>query len=99
MEGKRREIKGKVLGNNMMKEMDNEMIMNYERKGEMKVGKRIMVNGRVIDEGKRKVKGELMELWKENEGGRYRKKKEKYIEEIDKNLGGVGRKIKDEKGY
>ncbi len=52
LEGTRSEITGPVFGHNMLNELDNDLILNYARPGEMPVGPRILVHGRVLDEGK-----------------------------------------------
>lgn len=99
LEGTRSEITGPVFGHNMLNELDNDLILNYARPGEMPVGPRILVHGRVLDEGNRPVPGALLEFWQANAGGRYRHKKETYLAAIDPNFGGVGRTITDENGY
>ncbi|MGV6904711.1 MULTISPECIES: protocatechuate 3,4-dioxygenase subunit beta [unclassified Brucella] len=99
LEGTRSEITCPVFGHNMLNELDNDLILNYARPGEMPVGPRILVHGRVLDEGNRPVPGALLEFWQANAGGRYRHKKETYLADIDPNFGGVGRTITDENGY
>nr|WP_313011516.1 hypothetical protein [Brucella intermedia] len=83
----------------MLHELDNDLILNYARPGEMPIGPRILVHGRVLDESSRPVPGALLEFWQANAGGRYRHKKETYLAAIDPNFGGVGRTITDENGY
>jgi len=99
LEGTKSEITGPVFGHGMLNELDNDLIRNYARPGEMPVGPRILVHGRVLDESNRPVPGALLEFWQANAGGRYRHKKETYLAAIDPNFGGVGRTITDENGY
>lgn len=99
LEGTKSEIAGPVFGHNMLHELDNDLILNYARPGEMPIGPRILVHGRVLDESNRPVPGALLEFWQANAGGRYRHKKETYLAAIDPNFGGVGRTITDENGY
>ena len=99
LEGTISEITGPVFGHNMLHELDNDLILNYARPGEMPIGPRILVHGRVLDESSRPVPGALLEFWQANAGGRYRHKKETYLAAIDPNFGGVGRTITDENGY
>ncbi|WGG62155.1 protocatechuate 3,4-dioxygenase subunit beta [Brucella intermedia] len=99
LEGTKSEITGPVFGHNMLHELDNDLILNYARPGEMPIGPRILVHGRVLDESNRPVPGALLEFWQANAGGRYRHKKETYLAAIDPNFGGVGRTITDENGY
>jgi protocatechuate 3,4-dioxygenase beta subunit len=82
----------------MLNPLDNDLIMNYARPGEMPIGPRILVHGRVLDERGKAVDGVLVEFWQANAGGRYRHKKETYLAAIDPNFGGVGRTITDEDG-
>jgi len=99
LEGTKSEITGPVFGHGMLNPLDNDLILNYARPGEMPVGPRILVHGRVLDERGRGVGGALVEFWQANAGGRYRHKKESYLAAIDPNFGGVGRTITDENGY
>lgn len=99
LEGTTTELTGPVFGHNMIGSHDNDLIVNYARPGEMAIGQRLLVHGRVLDERGRGVPGALLEFWQANAGGRYRHKKETYLAAIDPNFGGVGRTITDEDGY
>ena len=92
------EITGPVFGHNMLNELDNDLILNFAKPGEMPIGERIIVHGRVLDENARPVPGALLEFWQANAGGRYRHKKETYLAPLDPNFGGCGRTITDENG-
>lgn len=98
LEGTTTELTGPVFGHNMIGPYDNDLIVNYARPGEMAIGQRLLVHGRVLDERGRGVPGALLEFWQANAGGRYRHKKETYLAAIDPNFGGVGRTITDEDG-
>lgn len=98
LEGTTTELTGPVFGHNMLGPYDNDLIVNYARPGEMAIGQRLLVHGRVLDERGRGVPGVLVEFWQANAGGRYRHKKETYLAAIDPNFGGVGRAITDEDG-
>lgn len=95
----RTEITGPAFGHNMLGPLDNDLILNYARPGEMAIGPRILVHGRVLDERGRGVANTLVEFWQANAGGRYRHKKEGYMAPLDPNFGGVGRTISDEDGF
>jgi protocatechuate 3,4-dioxygenase beta subunit len=99
LEGTTTELTGPVFGHNLLGPYDNDLIVNYARPGEMAIGQRLLVHGRVLDERGRGVAGVLVEFWQANAGGRYRHKKETYLAAIDPNFGGVGRTITDEDGY
>ena len=90
---------GPVFGHDMLGPLDNDLILNFAQPGEMAIGPRIIVQGRVLDEAGRPVPGALVELWQANAGGRYRHKKESYLAPLDPNFGGCGRVITDEQGW
>ena len=89
---------GPVFGHNMLGEHDDDLIVNYAKSGEMPIGERIIVHGRVLDEFGRGVPGALVEVWQANAGGRYRHARETYIAPLDPNFGGCGRTITGEDG-
>ncbi|HBM39818.1 MAG TPA: protocatechuate 3,4-dioxygenase subunit beta [Sulfitobacter sp.] len=89
---------GPVFGHNMLGALDNDLILNYAAEGEMAIGQRIIVHGRVLDQNGRGVPGVLLEFWQANAGGRYRHKKEGYLAPLDPNFGGCGRTVTDESG-
>ncbi|MDH6265026.1 protocatechuate 3,4-dioxygenase beta subunit [Rhizobium sp. SG_E_25_P2] len=99
LDGTKSEITGPVFGHNMLNELDNDLIVNFAKPGEMAIGQRILVHGRVLDERGKGVAGALVEFWQANAGGRYRHKKETYLAPLDPNFGGFGRTITDEDGY
>lgn len=84
---------GPVFGHDVLGPLDNDLILNFAQPGEMAIGPRILVHGRVQDEFGRPVAGALMEVWQANAGGRYRHKKETYLAPLDPNFGGCGRVI------
>lgn len=99
LEGTKVKLRARYSGHSMLHKLDNDLILNYARPGEMPIGPRILVHGRVLDESSRPVPCALLEFWQANAGGRYRHKKETYLAAIDPNFGGVGRTVTDENGY
>ncbi len=93
------EITGPVFGHGDVDPIDNDLILNYAKPGEMPIGERIIVHGRVLDENARPVPNTLVEVWQANAGGRYRHKKDTYLAPIDPNFGGCGRTLTDAEGY
>ena len=89
---------GPVFGHNQLGALDNDLILNFAKPGEMPIGERIIVHGRVLDEAGRPVPNALVEFWQANAGGRYRHKKDTYLAPLDPNFGGCGRTITDEAG-
>ena len=92
------EITGPVFGHAMIGEKDNDLITNFAKPGEMAIGQRIIVHGRILDENGRGVPNTLVEFWQANAGGRYRHAREGYMAPLDPNFGGCGRTITDEDG-
>ncbi|WP_223422532.1 protocatechuate 3,4-dioxygenase subunit beta [Tateyamaria pelophila] len=89
---------GPVFGHDILGPLDNDLILNFAQPGEMAIGQRTIVHGRVLDENGRGVPGALLEFWQANAGGRYRHKKEGYLAPLDPNFGGCGRTITDDQG-
>lgn len=87
---------GPVFSSDILGKLDNNLIENYT--GEMAIGERIIVHGRVLDENSRPVPGALVEVWQANAGGRYRHKNDGYQAPLDPNFGGCGRTITGEDG-
>ncbi|MBC7181704.1 MAG: protocatechuate 3,4-dioxygenase subunit beta [Roseovarius sp.] len=87
---------GPVFGQDMLREHDNNLIINYT--GKEAIGERIIVYGRLLDEAGRPVPNALIEIWQANAGGRYRHKKDTYLAPLDPNFGGCGRTITDDQG-
>jgi protocatechuate 3,4-dioxygenase beta subunit len=61
-------------------------------------GERIVVAGRLLDEGARPVPGALIELWQANAAGRYRHAKDDHPAPLDPNFTGAGRAVTDADG-
>lgn len=99
LENSMSEITGPTFGHKDIDPIDNDLILNYARDGEMPIGERIIVHGRVLDENARPVPNTLVEIWQANAGGRYRHKKDTYLAPIDPNFGGCGRTLTDDQGY
>lgn len=92
------EMTGPVFGHHQLGPLDGDLILNFAKPGEMPIGQRIIVHGRVQDENGRGVPGALLEVWQANAGGRYRHAKESYLAALDPNFGGCGRVLTGEDG-
>lgn len=90
---------GPVFDHDLLGPLDDDLILNFAEPGEMALGPRIIVHGRVLDETGRGVPHALIEVWQANAGGRYRHKKEGYLAPLDPNFGGCGRVMTDNEGY
>jgi protocatechuate 3,4-dioxygenase, beta subunit len=62
------------------------------------IGERIVVTGRVLDGAGRPVRGQLVEIWQANAGGRYLHKRDQHPSPIDPNFTGVGRCLTTDDG-
>lgn len=62
------------------------------------LGERIVVSGRVLDEGGRPVRGALIEVWQANAAGRYLHKNDQHDAPLDTNFSGCGRVLTDQHG-
>jgi protocatechuate 3,4-dioxygenase beta subunit len=62
------------------------------------LGERIVVTGRVLDEGGEPVRGALIEVWQANAAGRYQHKNDGHNAPLDPNFSGCGRALTDSEG-
>ena len=62
------------------------------------IGERITVSGRILDGDGRPVRGQLVEIWQANAGGRYVHKRDQHPAPIDPLFTGVGRCLTDDDG-
>lgn len=92
------ELAGPVFGADDVGPLDGDLIRNAARPGELAIGPRIIVHGRVLDEAGRGVPGALLEIWQANAGGRYRHARDGYLAPLDPNFAGCGRVLTDEAG-
>jgi protocatechuate 3,4-dioxygenase beta subunit len=61
-------------------------------------GQRIIVTGRVLDEGGRAIRDTLVEVWQANAAGRYAHAVDQHAAPLDPNFTGAGRCITDAEG-
>lgn len=89
---------GPVFGHDILGPRDADLIHNFAAPGQSAIGPRIVVQGRLMDQGGRGIAGALIEVWQANAGGRYRHRKEGYLAPLDPNFGGCGRVITGQDG-
>ena len=87
------ELTGPVFGRDAIGPLDHDLT----RQGEP-VGQRIVVAGRVLDEGGRPVPDTLVEVWQANAAGRYAHKVDQWNGPLDVNFTGAGRTMTDGDG-
>ncbi len=77
--------------------LDHDLTTNAVKNG-APIGERIVVSGRVLDEGGRPVRNTLVEIWQANAAGRYVHKGDQHDAPLDPNFLGAGRCLTDEEG-
>ncbi len=86
-----------VYGHDRIAPIDHDLTRNAVRNG-APLGERIIVTGRVLDEGGRPVPHTLVEIWQANAAGRYIHKVDQHDAPIDPNFLGAGRCLTDADG-
>jgi len=89
------ELTGPLLGEGMVGELDTDLTRQHD--GEP-LGQRIIVHGRVLDDGGRPVPRTLVEVWQANAAGRYAHAVDRHPAPLDPNFSGVGRCLTDAAG-
>jgi protocatechuate 3,4-dioxygenase beta subunit len=86
---------GPVFGPSEIGPSDDDLTAQHEN---APLGERIVVSGRVVDEGGRPVRGALIEVWQANAAGRYLHKMDQHNAPLDPNFTGCGRTLTDAAG-
>ncbi len=86
---------GPVFGQDMVRESERDLTAQHA--GEP-LGERILISGRLLDEGGKPVRGALIEVWQANAAGRYKHKMDQHRAPLDPNFNGFGRTLTDAEG-
>ena len=86
---------GPVFGQSTVAPTDSDLTAQHAG---APLGERIVVSGRVLDEGGRPVRGALIEVWQANAAGRYLHKNDQHDAPLDANFSGCGRTLTDADG-
>lgn len=89
------ELTGPVYGHGPIRETDNDLTRQCADEPQ---GERIVVSGRVLDEGGRPIPETLVEIWQANAAGRYRHFNDNHPAPLDPNFIGAGRTMTDSDG-
>jgi protocatechuate 3,4-dioxygenase, beta subunit len=89
------ELAGPVYGRECVADGDADLTRQHA--GEP-LGERILVTGRVVDEGGRPVVNALIEIWQANAAGRYIHVNDVHRAPLDPNFTGAGRAVTDAEG-
>lgn len=90
------ELTGPVYGHSDVQ--PGEADLTKQHAGEPQ-GERIIVQGRVLDEGGRPVPNTLIEIWQCNAAGRYIHETDQHPAPLDPNFTGAGRVVTDDRGH
>jgi len=86
---------GPVFGQHTVGASDHDLTVQHAREP---LGERIVVSGRLLDEGGKPVQGALIEVWQANAAGRYKHKMDQHHAPLDPNFSGFGRVLTDAEG-
>jgi protocatechuate 3,4-dioxygenase beta subunit len=86
---------GPVFGQDVVRPSDRDLTAQHA--GEP-LGERIVISGRLLDEGGKPVRGALIEVWQANAAGRYKHKMDQHKAPLDPNFSGFGRSLTDAEG-
>lgn len=89
------EVTVPLFGEERVGELDHDLTRQHDAEP---VGQRIIVHGRVLDEGGRPVPNTLLEVWQANAAGRYRHAVDNWPAPLDPNFTGCGRCLTDDDG-
>ena len=89
------EITGPVFGRNEIAPLDHDLTRQHQS---APLGERMIVNGRVLDDGGCPVANTLVEIWQSNAAGRYRHADDNHDAPLDPNFSGCGRTLTDDAG-
>jgi protocatechuate 3,4-dioxygenase, beta subunit len=89
------EVTGPVFGDRPLGELDHDLTRQHA--GEP-LGERITVSGRVLGPDGRPLRGQLIEVWQANAGGRYRHAVDTHDAPLDPNFSGAGRCVTNDDG-
>lgn len=89
------ERSGPVFGQDAVRPTDFDLTAQHAG---APLGERIVVTGRLLDEGGRPVRGALIEVWQANAAGRYVHQLDQHRAPLDPNFTGCGRALTDDQG-
>ncbi len=93
--GTETELTGPAYGESAVEATDADLTRQHD--GEP-VGQRIVVEGRVLGSDGKPLRGQLVEIWQANAGGRYRHPVDTHDAPLDPSFSGAGRCLTDDDG-
>jgi protocatechuate 3,4-dioxygenase, beta subunit len=91
------EITGPRASREILASGNSENDLTHFNGGEA-LGERIIVTGRVLDEGGRAIPHSVIEIWQANAAGRYAHAEDRHDAPLDPHFAGIGRVVTDERG-
>lgn len=91
------ELTGPRFGTGDIGSLDNDLTTNSVQDG-VPLGERIIVAGRLLDDGGKPIPNALIEVWQANAAGRYAHKVDQHDAPLDPNFHGAGRVLTDANG-
>ncbi|HYO41269.1 MAG TPA: protocatechuate 3,4-dioxygenase subunit beta [Nocardioidaceae bacterium] len=89
------ELWAPVFGHRDVDAMDRDLTIQHL---DQPVGERMVVSGRVVDDGGRPVAHQLVEIWQANSAGRYVHQRDQHPAPLDAGFTGAGRCLTDADG-
>ena len=89
------ELTGPAYGDRALDELDADLTRQHD--GEPQ-GQRMILEGRVLGSDGKPQRGQLVEIWQANAGGRYRHEVDQHPSPLDPNFSGAGRCLTDGEG-
>ncbi len=89
------ELTGPVFGDGAVEPGDDDLTAGHDSEP---LGERIVVSGRLTDDGGRPVPNALIEVWQANAAGRYHHRNDRHPAPLDPNFTGAGRCLTDGEG-
>jgi protocatechuate 3,4-dioxygenase beta subunit len=90
------ELTGPAFGHERLGPLDGDLTRQHPGQP---LGERIIVTGRVLDDGGQPVRRTLVEIWQANAAGRYAHKGDGHDAPLDPNFSGAGRTVTDDDGW
>ena len=89
------ELSGPAYGEGAIGPLDHDLTRQHAGDPQ---GQRINVSGRVLGSDGRPLRGQLIEIWQANAGGRYMHDADTHDAPLDPNFSGAGRTVTDDEG-
>ena len=89
------DVPGPVVPRAFVRDGDNDLTAHGKS---APLGEKMILTGRLLDEGGRPIRRALVEVWQANASGRYRHPKDDHDLPLDPNFIGIGRTFTDDEG-